>query len=114
MEETYDEEERKGIGSWLKNLFSSSKDDVEEEKPRYSRRLLDGRIEKYLDQNMNSYIEEYGIMTELDLQSYETRYEQLTGKISEMNEYMAESDARISAMEREMSLIKKESKSKKK
>lgn len=106
-------EEKKGFFQWLKSKFGSNEGEEEIEIPHYKRRLLDGRIEKYLDQNFNSYIQEYGIVNGLDLESYEERYQDLTGKISEMKEYMLESDAAISSMEKEILVIKKEAGKKK-
>jgi hypothetical protein len=107
-------EEKKGFFLWLKSKFGSSEEEGEIEIPHYKRRLLDGRIEKYLDQNFNSYIQEYGIVNGLDLESYEERYQDLTGRIADMKEYMLESDAVISSMEKDIQLIKKEAGKKKK
>ena len=114
MQEEYLEEEtgRKGFLSWIKSIFGGGKDEIEEEPepPHYKRKLLDGRIEKYLDQNLSAYITEYGILTGLDLESYEIRYENLTGRISTMKEYMLTSDARITEMERDIAAIQKSAK----
>jgi hypothetical protein len=111
MQEEFIEEEtgRKGFLSWIKSVFGGGKDEqeVEPESPHYKRKLLDGRIEKYLDQNLSAYITEYGILTGLDLEAYEIRYEKLTGRISTMKEYMLTSDARIAEMEREIAAIQK-------
>ncbi|MEA3559223.1 MAG: hypothetical protein U9R75_08230 [Candidatus Thermoplasmatota archaeon] len=113
MTEEIIEEEQQGGGfvSWLKGIFQ--KNEIEEEEdPKYKRRLLDGRIEKYLDQNMDSYIQEYGIVTGLDLESYEIRYGELTGRVSRMKEYMIDADAHVSAMETEIEEVQKASKKK--
>ena len=107
-------EEKKGFFEWIRSKFHSGDGEEEIEIPHYKRRLLDGRIEKYLDQNFNSYIQEYGIVNGLDLESYEERYQDLTGRISDTKEYMLESDATISSMEKELQLIKKETGNKKK
>ena len=111
MQEEYIEEEtgRKGFLSWIKSVFGGGKDeqDVEPEPPHYKRKLLDGRIEKYLDQNLSAYITEYGILTGLDLEAYEVRYDKLTGRISKMKEYMLTADARISEMERDIAGIQR-------
>jgi hypothetical protein len=111
MQEEYIEEEtgRKGFLSWIKSLFGGGKDEVEEEPepPHYKRKLMDGRIEKFLDQNLSSYINEYGILTGLDIESYEIRYDRLTGRIASMKEFMLSSDAKISILERDIDLIQK-------
>ena len=111
MEEMIDEEsENKGFLEWLRSKFRRSEEDKGEEKPAYKRRLLDGRVEKFLDQNFNSYVQEYGIVTGLDIESYEERYASLTGGIAAMNEYMLEADSSIGAMENDMKAIRKAAK----
>lgn len=108
-----EEIERKGIMSRFFGIFGKNDNEEEPEAPKYNRRLLDGRIEKYLDQNLNSYIQEYGIVTSLDLESYEMRYERITGGIASMKEYQLNAEARISGMEIEVKEIKKVAKIKK-
>lgn len=101
--------------NWLKGIFHKKEEtEDEQESPQYKRKLLDGRIEKYLDQNMDSYVQEYGIVTGLDLEGYEIRYSKLTGKIGGMKEYQLSAEARISGMERDIEEVKKASKPKKK
>ncbi|MFW3146447.1 MAG: hypothetical protein ACMUIE_06515 [Thermoplasmatota archaeon] len=108
-----EQEQKKGFMSWLKGVFRKKDPDAEPEAPKYKRKLLDGRIEKYLDQNMDSYIQEYGIVTGLDLESYEIRYGKLTGRIAGMKEYQLSAEARISALERDLEEVKKAAKPKK-
>ncbi|MFO8051042.1 MAG: hypothetical protein R6V01_05015 [Thermoplasmatota archaeon] len=109
-----EEEQRGGFMTWLRGVFGKKDDMAEEEQeaPQYKRKLLDGRIEKYLDRNMDSYIQEYGIVTGLDLESYENRYNDLTGRVSSMKEYMADADSKLSAMETEMIEVQKASRKK--
>jgi len=98
----------------LKNLFSREEGQQSEiEDFTYSRKLLDGRIEKYLDQNMDAYINEYRILTKLDIEVYEDRYASLTSRISDMSEFMLDADAAISSMEKDLEQVKKVSKKKK-
>ncbi|MBN1539763.1 MAG: hypothetical protein JW939_06425 [Candidatus Thermoplasmatota archaeon] len=112
----YDEEEqeKKGFFKWFGSIFKGKEDaeEKEEEAPHYKRKLLDGRIEKYLDQNMNAYIQEYGILTGLDIEAYELRYSSLTSRIHSCREYMMDADAQISAMEKEILLVQTASKKK--
>lgn len=110
MDEQIIEEEKTGFFSWLKNKFSS--DDEEPEEPKYERRLLDSRIEKYLDQNFNSYVEEFRMVTQLDIEQYETRYTMLTERIVGMKDYMLTAEAKIAGMDRAVAEIKKISKKK--
>ncbi|MFW3145663.1 MAG: hypothetical protein ACMUIE_02490 [Thermoplasmatota archaeon] len=107
-EEIIEEEvQKQGFMGWLRGLFHKKEEGEEAEAPRYKRKLLDGRIEKYLDQNMDSYIQEYGIVTGLDLESYEIRYTTLTGRVAKMKEYMVDADARLSGMEKEFDEVQK-------
>jgi hypothetical protein len=114
MQEEIIEEEtgRKGFLSWIGSFFRGGKEgsEVEPEPPHYKRKLLDGRIEKFLDQNMSSYIIEYGILTGLDIESYDMRYDRLTGRIASMKEFMLSADAKISDLERDVHHIQKAAK----
>jgi hypothetical protein len=111
MQEELIEEEtgKKGFLSWVKSIFGGGKDEAEEahEPLQYKRKIMDGRIEKFLDQNFSSYINEYGILTGLDIESYDIRYDRLTGRIASMKEFMLSSDAKISDFEREIDHIQK-------
>ncbi|MBN1390106.1 MAG: hypothetical protein JXA22_05635 [Candidatus Thermoplasmatota archaeon] len=112
-ENTEEQQEKKGFFEWFRSLFGGNEEEEEvQNAPHYKRKLLDGRIEKYLDQNMNAYIQEYGILTGLDIEAYELRYSSLTSRISTVREYMLEADARISAMEKEIAQVKTVSKKK--
>ena len=114
MEEEIVQEEKRGLFTRIKDLFSSNNEEEEEtvEEFHYKRRLFDGRIEKYLDQNLDAYISEYGIVTGLDLEVYEERYSRLTGRISTMAEQMADMDAKVSVLEKDLAEVKKASKKK--
>ena len=113
-EEFYEEpEEKKGFFDWLRSVFKREEEEKVEEVPKYKRKLLDGRIEKYLDQNMDAYIQEYGIVTGLDIASHEIKYSNLTSRISSVKEYMIDTDAQISMMEQELAEVEKASKKKK-
>jgi hypothetical protein len=113
MEEYIEEETgRTGFLGWIRSVFGGHKEEEEKEPepPTYKRKLLDGRIEKYLDQNMSAYVSEYGILTGLDLEAYEMRYERITGRIAGMKEFMLTADAKISDMERDIDVIQKTAK----
>lgn len=55
MSEMMIEEEQPTFFERLRTHFQRG----EEEAPRYERKILDGRIERFLDENFNNYIEEY-------------------------------------------------------
>jgi hypothetical protein len=109
-----EEEEKKGFFTWLRDKFSRKEEEEQEvEEPHYKRKLFDGRIEKYLDQNLDAYISEYGIVTGLDLEVYEERYVRLTKRIAGMSEYMSDADVKVSVMEKELAQVKDASSKKK-
>jgi hypothetical protein len=111
LEEETPNEKEKGFLSWFKGKFSKSDSSKEEdEKPQYKRKLFDGRIEKYLDKNLDAFISEYGIVTGLDLEVYDQRYNRLTGRIHEMSEFMADADAYVTALENNLKEVQKASK----
>jgi len=80
----------------------------------YQRKLLDGRIEKYLDHHASQYIAEFGLVTSLDLQAYDERYEDMTIRIKSLQDFARDADADVSNLENRMAAIKAASKGKKK
>jgi hypothetical protein len=86
----------------------------EGEEVAYKRKLLDSRIEKYLDRHANEYIEEFGLVTSVDIQVYEDRYENMTTRISSLQEFARTSDAELTDLERRLSAIKTASKKRRK
>ena len=98
--------------SRIKNMFSRESSDQEE--PRYRRRFFDGRIERYLDENFNNYIDEFGLVTKLDTVIYEEKSELLGQRILGLKTFAKDADADVSSLERRLATVKKEaSKSKK-
>ncbi len=121
QQETYDEkvkDEKPPFFSRVKKLLSrssSTNTDQEAEKEyHYKRRFLDGRIERYLDENFNNYIEEFGLVTRLDTLEYEERHDILAQRISNLKNYMQTSDAEIASLERRLEDVKKIAKKRKK
>lgn len=84
----------------------------EKEEATYQRKLLDSRMEKYLDRHANEYIEEFGLVTSVDIQVYEDRYENMTSRISSLQEFSRTSDAELTDLERRVVAIKAASKKK--
>lgn len=70
------------------------------EKPVYHRRLWDGRIERYLDENFNDYIAEYELVTKTDVVHYEERYKLMTEKLKDLDIFMLDIDAKVTDLER--------------
>lgn len=96
-------EEKTGFFDRIRMLFTN----VNKEENAYQRRLLDRRIERFLDENFDSYIEEYGLVREIDLKKYEERYEELVERIAGLKNFVRETDAEIGNLERRLEAIKK-------
>lgn len=80
----------------------------------YQRKLFDNRIEKYLDHHAAQYIAEFGLVTSLDIQKYEERYEDMTIRIKGLQDYARDVDADVSSLEHRMQDIQAAGKGKKK
>ena len=91
--------------------YFSHKDD-EEEQTVYERRLLDNRIEKYLDRHADSYISEFGLLTSIDLERYEERYDELTSRTGSLQDFARYADATLTNLESKVKTIKSASKKK--
>lgn len=104
------EEEKPSFFARIKAYLSGG--EKEGEDPTYHRRLLDGRIEKYLDRHADSYIEEFGLVTSIDLRAYDERYDRLTSRISVMQDFARDADAEVTDLERRVTAIKATSKRK--
>ena len=98
--------------SRIKNMFS--KESSDQEKPRYKRRFFDGRIERYLDENFNNYIDEFGLVTRLDTVMYEEKSELLGQRILGLKTFVKNADADVSSLERRLAAVRKEANKSKK
>ncbi|UCH88698.1 MAG: hypothetical protein JSV49_10670 [Thermoplasmata archaeon] len=98
------EAERPSFFARIKAYLSGA--EKEKDEATYQRKLLDGRIEKYLDRHANEYIEEFGLVTSVDLQVYEERCEDLTMRLESLQEFAKTSDAELSDLERRVTAIK--------
>jgi hypothetical protein len=96
----------------IRGYFSRNED--EDEQPVYERRLLDNRIEKYLDRHAESYISEFGLLTSIDLERYEERYDDLTKRTGSLQEFARDADATLTNLESRVKTIKAASKKKSK
>lgn len=99
-------EEQQGFWSRVKAAFSSE----DEESNLYNRRLIDNRIERYLDRNFDSYIDEYGLVREMDLKRYDERYDGLSERIEGLKGFMKEADAEAGNLEGRIETIKMKAK----
>jgi hypothetical protein len=88
--------------------------DKEEGEETYKRKLFDSRIEKYLDHHASQYIAEFGLITSLNLEAYNERYEDLTMRIKSLQDFARDADAEVASLEKRIDIIKSASKTKKK
>jgi hypothetical protein len=111
MAEEEMEQEKPSFMTRIKNYLSGAEKDEEEE--HYQRKLLDGRIEKYLDHHADSYITEFGLVTNLDIQGYEQRYNKLTSRITGLIDFAKNADADVTNLERRLKVVIASSRGKK-
>ena len=97
------EEQKTGFFSRIKSLFHKD----EEEDPQYKRKMMDKKIERYLDSNFESFIAEYGMVREIDLSLYDERHGILSGKIKVLNDFVREADAEIGNIEIRVEQLRK-------
>lgn len=91
----------------IKRVFSLGEREVAEEEEQYKRRLLDSRIEKYLDEHFDEYIEDYGLVTKQRLTAYEKRATGLEERLSNLTTYTRDVDAAVSDLERRVTEVEK-------
>jgi len=91
----------------IKHVFSLGEREVAEEEEQYKRRLLDSRIEKYLDEHFDEYIEDYGLVTKQRLTAYEKRATGLEERLSSLTTYTRDVDAAVSDLERRVTEVEK-------
>lgn len=73
----------------------------------YDRKILDQRIEKYLDAHFDEYIEEFGLIRELDLELYESEVESIQEDIDEVEEFQKEAESELVSLERRLDELEK-------
>ena len=104
MEQEQEMVEKPPFFARIKKLFSKEKADPEN--MRYKRRFFDGRIERYLDENFNNYIEEFGLVTRVDTLEYEEKYDVLVQRITNIKNFVNTADAEVSSLERRVKVVK--------
>jgi hypothetical protein len=93
-----------GVGFFEKVKKVFHREEVEG-KPVYHRRLWDGRIERYLDENFNDYIAEYELVTKTDIAHYEGRYKLMGKKLRELDTFTLDVDAKVTDLERRIAKL---------
>ncbi|MDG6225415.1 MAG: hypothetical protein QCI82_07870 [Candidatus Thermoplasmatota archaeon] len=99
------EEEKIGFFAKIKSWFKKDKD--EDVQAEYKRKLMDRKIERFLDSNFDSFIAEYGLVREIDIARYDERHGILSSKLKVLNDFVKEADADISNLEIRVEHMKK-------
>lgn len=82
--------------------------DIEIEGSGYNRHLLDRRIEKYLDKHFDEYIEEFNLVKEIDLHTYEERLESCAEDVEELSEFQKDVEDEINSFKNRLNRIEEE------
>ncbi|NIQ05476.1 MAG: hypothetical protein GWO20_07040 [Candidatus Korarchaeota archaeon] len=91
----------------IKRIFSFGEGEAGEEEEEYKRRLLDSRIEKYLDEHFDEYIKDYGLVTKQRLTAYEKRAAGIEERLSSLTTYTRDVDAAVTDLERRVTEVEK-------
>ena len=91
----------------IKDVFSLGEGEAVEEKEQYKRRLLTGRVERYLDEHFDEYIEDYGLVTKQRLTAYEKRATGIEERLSSLTTYTRDVDAAVTDLERRVTEVEK-------
>lgn len=97
----------KGEDNVLENVQEYLLPEADIEGTGYKRGLLDRRIEKYLDSHFEEYIEEFGLVRELDLEVYEDKYNFVVDNVKEIKEFQKDAEAEISSLNKRLDRIEK-------
>lgn len=98
------EEQKTGFFSRIKSWFHKDKP---EEEPTYKRKMMDKKIERFLDNHFESFIAEYGMVREIDLIGYDERHGTLSEKLKVLNDFVKGADAEIGSIEIRVEHLKK-------
>jgi len=71
----------------------------------YERNVLDRRIEKYLDQHFDEYIEEFGLVRKLDLEVYEEQMDYIVDSIRDVDDFQKDTEADLASLKRRLDKI---------
>lgn len=69
----------------------------------YERSPLDRRVEKYLDEHFDEYIEEFGLVRELDFEILESEFDDIKDGLTEIDEFQKEAKSNLVSLERRLS-----------
>ena len=102
-------EEGASIWDSLRAIFSTGSEyaDLSEDKVEYQRKMLDNRVEAYLDAHFNEYILDFGLLDEAALEvrnehlvTLEGRSDGLIYFIQDVDKDLSDLETRIDALEK--------------
>jgi len=82
--------------------------EIEIEGTGYDRRLFDRRLEKYLDQHFDEYIEEFGLVRELHLEIYESKFRDCLNDVNDLEDFQKDIRAELDSLNRRLERIEEE------
>lgn len=101
-----------GVSKKVDDFFMPEEYNLETE-TGYKRRFWDRRVEGYLDAHFDEYISTYELITEIDLERLENRYEKLDVELKDIKSFALDTDAKLSNMEKRVDNLKDKAKVKK-
>lgn len=99
------DEESSGVMSRFRGMFYDDEYELETESG-YRRRYGDRGIEKYLDSHFDEYLDDYSVVTGLDLESLEQRFNNVKVDTQMLRQFTLDADALIADLERRIVAVK--------
>jgi len=72
----------------------------------FQRKIWDRRIEGYLDAHFDEYISTYQVVTAIDLERLEGRYENIEIRVKDLKTFALDMDAKVSNLETRVDVLK--------
>jgi len=72
----------------------------------YERKILDRRIEGYLDAHFDEYISTYQVVTTIDLEKLEGRCDNIEIQVKDLKTFALDMDAKVSNLETRVEIVK--------
>jgi hypothetical protein len=101
-EEVMVKEVDEGPGLWdrIKGRLQPREEEMTEDWTGYERGYLDRRVENYIDAHFDEYVTEYGLVTKLDVETYEERFADMQSRVSALQAFTRGVDAEVTSLER--------------